>query len=266
MTRNLMLAAVSLFIFASLATADTLLLTNGQALEGTYLGGDTRQVSFMGADGVRKFYSITDIRSIEFGASKTASAQPSAPTWNPGPASNRATAAPAPASSGVTIPAGTVVTIRMIDSIDAKQTAVGERYQASIDDPVVVDGRTVVPRGADCTVQVMRAETGGRVSGRDELALKLDDITVDGVSYDVATEYAQLETKGETRQTVRNAAIMSGIGAAIGAVAGGGKGAAIGAGAGAGAGIAGSMIKGPHLQIPSETRLSFELRTPLPLM
>lgn len=249
-----------------LANADTLRLTNGATLEGTYLGGNTREVRFLGPDGVAKNYPITSIRTIEFSPAPALAAAPPPPAPAPAPVRPSAVSRwPASRPPGITLPSGTVISVRMIDPIDAKTTAIGERFRASVDDPVVFGNRTVIPRGADCTVQVMKAETGGKIKGSDQLALKLYDVTVNGKVYDVASDYAQMKTRGEGRNTARNAGIMAGIGAAIGAIAGGGKGAAIGAGAGAAAGAAGSMIKGPHLVVPSETRLTFELRAPLPL-
>ncbi len=247
------------------AAADTVRFANGSEVEGTYLGGDARTIRFLGQDGEQKTYRVTDITAIEFGDAAVAM-----PAATPNAPASTATDMARPteqavSTEGVTIPSGTVITARMIDSIDARATAVGERFRASIDDPVVVNDQVVVPRGADCTVQIMRAETAGRVSGSDELAIRLFDVTVNGKAYETATAYAEIKSESETRRTVRNTGVMAGVGAAIGAIAGGGTGAAIGAAAGGGAGLGASMIKGPHLQVPSETRLSFELRAPLPL-
>ncbi|MCW5981010.1 MAG: hypothetical protein KIT09_23210 [Bryobacteraceae bacterium] len=252
-------AAAVLSLMAPLASGDTLRLKDGAAVDGTFLGGDARTIRFLDSGGATKSYAITDISSVEFGGGGTTTAAAPAPAYHAAPP------AAAARPSGLTIPAGTMISVRMIDSIDAKQTAIGERFRCSIDDPVIVQGETALARGADCTIQVMRAETGGRVSGSDELALKIYDISVGGKSYDVATGYAEMKTKGEGRSTARNAAVLGGVGAAIGAMAGGGRGAAIGAGAGAGTGVAVSAVRGPHLQIPSETRLTFELRAPLAL-
>jgi len=256
--------AASILLLPAVAGADTLRLASGAVIDGTYLGGNAREVRFVGPDGIARSYPITNIEAIEFGgpapvataAPKTAPARAAAP---------REASRHEPGTAGVTIPAGTTITVRLIDSIDAKETAIGERFRASIDDPIVLEGRTIIPRGADCTVQVMKAETGGRLKGSDELAIKLYDITVNGRRYDVATDYAQLKTKGEGKSTARNSALVAGLGAVIGGIAGGGKGAAIGAVAGAGAGAAGSVLKGPHLTVPSESRLTFLLRAPLPL-
>jgi hypothetical protein len=153
----------------------------------------------------------------------------------------------------------------MIDSIDTDVTGAGERFRASIDDPVIVDGKVAIPRGADATVQVMRVEQSGRISGSDEIALKLYDVTIDRRPYEVATEYAEVKGEGQGKRTAKTTAVTTGVGAALGAIIGGGKGAAIGAGAGAATGVAVSAARGKTLRIPSETRLDFELRAPLPV-
>ena len=203
-----------------LATADTLRLTNGAAIQGTYLGGTTREVRFLSPDGVAKNYPITSIRTIEFSPAPALAAAPPPPAPPPAPVRPSAVSRwPASRPPGITLPSGTVISVRMIDPIDAKTTAIGERFRASVDDPVVFGNRTVIPRGADCTVQVMKAETGGKIKGSDQLALKLYDVTVNGRVYDIASDYAQMRTEGEGRNTARNAGIMAGIGAAIGSAA-----------------------------------------------
>jgi hypothetical protein len=107
-----------------------------------------------------------------------------------------------------------------------------------------------------------------QVSANKEMAIKLYDVTVGGKPYDVATSYAQLEAQGtsKTKKGVRRSAVLGGLGAAIGGIAGGGSAAAIGAVSGVGLGaISGAMAKGKTLQVPAETRLSFQLGAALPL-
>ena len=168
----------------------------------------------------------------------------------------------AKAGSTVVVPAGTMLTVRMTDSIDSTKTAPGERFRASIDDPVVVGNQVVIPRGADCTVQVVQ------VQENKQLAIKLYDVTVKGKPHDVAANYAQLEAQGtsKTKKGVKRGALLGGAGAAIGGIAGGGKGAAIGAVSGVGLGaITAAAAQGKTLKVPAETRLNFELRAPLPI-
>jgi len=252
-------AVTGLLVFAVVMLGDTLRLRSGQTIQGTFLGGDARQIRFLGPDGVRT-YSISDVVAVEFGE---ATATTAAPAARPATAARETTSSAGGRTGKITIPAGTRISVRTIDNIDVRATAAGEVFRASIDDPVAVDGQVVIPRGTDCTIQVVSAETRGAVSGSDEVVLKLRDITLNGKRYEVASEYAELKTRGQGARTARNAAVVGGIGAVIGGIAGGGKGAAIGATAGAGAGAAGSILRGPRLEIPPESVLTFELRQPL---
>ena len=254
--------AMGLLFITSVLTADTLRLRNGSQVPGTFLGGDTRQVRFLGSDGNTGTYNVSEVASIDFSVGETSAAV--APTPAPTPAPPPPVAA-APSAAAATIPAGTLITIRMIDSIDTDVTGAGERFRASIDDPVVVNGQTIVARGADATVQVMRVEQAGRISGSDEVAMKLYDITIGGRTYEASTEYAEIKGEGQGRQTAKTTAVTTGVGAVIGGIFGGGRGAAIGAGAGAATGVAVSATRGKTLRIPSETRLEFALRAPLPV-
>jgi hypothetical protein len=236
------LGIITLLASLAVASADTLYLRNGPSMEGNFMGATDSEVRFKGPDGLIKAYAISDIEAVEFSA-------PPPPK-------------PAPSVSSVVIPAGTTITVRTIDNIDSTQTSAGQRVRASIDDPVVVGNQVIIPRGADCTVQVVEVEQN------KQLALKLYDVTVSGKPYDVAANYAQLEAQGtsKTKKGVRRAAVLGGLGAAIGGIAGGGSAAAIGAVSGVGLGaVSGAMAKGKTLKLPSETRLTFQLRSPLPL-
>lgn len=275
---TLSLCLALLLITAGSLAADTLHLRNGQSLDGTFLGGDTRQIRFIGSDGDVKTYSVTDVQSVSFVTSTPSTSVTPSPSIAPAPVSTAVAPAPRTTSitpsssagsgasksmSAATIPAGTVISIRMIDSIDSDLTGVGERFRASIDDPVSMNGEVVIARNADATVQVARVEQSGTISGSDEVALKLFNITVGGRTYELATNYAELKSEGKGASTAKTTAVTTGVGAIIGGIIGGGKGAAIGAGAGAGTGVAVSASRGKKLSIPSESRLDFVLREPL---
>jgi hypothetical protein len=238
---NRTLGIVTLLVSLAVANADTLYLRNGAKVEGTFLGATTNEVKFKGPDGSTQGYAKGDVEGLELSEPQPIPANP---------------------PSTVVIPAGTIINVRTIDNIDSTQTSAGQRFRASIDDPVVVGNQVIIPRGANCTVQI------AQVQENKELALKLYDVTVGGKAYDVAANYAQLEATGtsKTKKGVRRGALLGGLGAAIGGIAGGGSGAAIGAVSGVGLGaISATMAKGKTLNVPSETRLSFQLRSPLPL-
>jgi hypothetical protein len=164
----------------------------------------------------------------------------------------------------VTIPSGTVATIRMIDNIDSSRNRPGEEFAASLDAPLVVGDRVIVARGADARVRLVNAESAGHITGRSELQLELVGLTIRGTSY--PTESGYYEQHGGSRgqrsaETIGGGAIM---GALIGGLLGRGKGAAIGSGVGAGAGtVAQVSTKGQQVKVPSETKLDFTLKQPL---
>jgi hypothetical protein len=164
----------------------------------------------------------------------------------------------------VTVPANSVVTIRTTDAIDSSTNHAGEVFKASLDAPMVVDGRVIVPAGADAYVKLVSASSAGRIAGRSELSLELASIVFQGRTYNVVS--SDVKQSGASRGK-RSAATIGGgaaLGALIGAVAGGGKGAAIGAAVGGGAGTGVQVLtKGQQVKIPSETRLDFTLQQPL---
>ncbi len=209
---------------AGILCADVLRLRDGNRIQGTLLGANAREVQFMPQGGSPRNFPITSVAGIDFEM-----------TPPPAPPS-------APSAAGLVIPAGTVMTVRLIDGIDSKKTAASERFRASVDDPVVVGNQVAIPRNAVCTVQVVT------VQGSKEIAIKLYDVTLNGRAYDVVAGYAVLKGQGASkkRKGFRRGAALGGIGAGIGA-------------------ISGAAAKGKTLKLPPETRLSFELRSPLPL-
>jgi hypothetical protein len=251
-------------------SADTVQLRDGRRVDGTFMGGDTRQVKLLGSDGKLQTFEISDVETISFkaapaAASNAAASSPSASPAPVPPASRTAAArASAPSAARVTVPAGAVLTVRLIDGVDSDVNQTGERFRASLDQPLQVGEEVVAPRGADVTVQLVRVEQSGKLSGRDEVALDVYDITINGKKYQVATSYAEVESASRTNQTAKVAGGLAALGAIVGAVAGGGKGAAVGAVSGAGAGTAVQVLtKGARVKIPSESRLEFTLKQPL---
>ena len=169
--------------------------------------------------------------------------------------SSRPSAAPA-----IVLPEGTNFVVRMIDAVDSDKAAVGQDYVAALDEPVVIDGQTAIPRGADVVVRLVNAKDAGRFSGRAELTLALWTVKVNGKVVDVNTQTITKESESKGGKTGAMAAGGAIVGAVIGGIAGGGKGAAIGAGAGGAAGAgAEAATKGPRVKIPAEARLTFVL-------
>lgn len=181
-------------------------------------------------------------------------------------------AAPAPSSTstagsmGVTVPAGTALVVRMIDTVDSSVHQSGELFRASLDEPLIVNGRTIASRGADVTTKLAAVEEAGKISGRSELALVLFDITINGRKHEISTGEVYEAGTSRGTQSAKRIGGLAALGAVIGVIAGGGKGAAQGAAAGAGAGTAIQVLtNGEKVQVPAESRLEFTLSAPLNL-
>jgi hypothetical protein len=152
----------------------------------------------------------------------------------------------------------------MIDSVNSEETRLGQTFQASVDEPVVVDGRTVIERGADAVTKLVEDQQSGKFQGKTILTLVLQRVMVDGRMVDVTTGDVSQESNSRGSRTAKVVGGTAAVGAIIGAIAGGGKGAAIGAASGAAVGGAAQVLtKGQVVKIPSETRLTFTLQQPV---
>jgi hypothetical protein len=170
---------------------------------------------------------------------------------------------PAPQPRTVTVPAGSTITVRMVDSVDSKVNTTGQVFKASLDAPIVVDDRVIVPKGTDVYVKLVNASSAGKIKGRSELTLDIQSIIFQGRTYNVSTSDVKQACASRGKRSATTIGGGAVLGALIGGLAGGGKGAAIGAGVGAGAGTGVQVFtKGQQIKIPSETRLDFTLEQP----
>jgi hypothetical protein len=264
--------ALMTLALAGSAFADTLVLRNGQVVNGTYLGGTARQVRMEVNNQIQNF-DIGEVMTISFAAANNQPASQAQDVQQPPqqqPPQQQGNYQPPPqpqqqaGAMGMELPAGTNLVVRMIDNIDSRQNRVGQTFNASIDEPVILNGNPVIPRGADVVVKLVDDKESGKLAGKTVLTLDLVSVRINGQMVDINTQTFSQASGSRGSRTAKMAGGGAALGAVIGAIAGGGKGAAIGAGAGAGAGVGAEVLtKGQQVKIPSETRLTFVVDTPV---
>jgi hypothetical protein len=204
------------------------------------------------------------VRNFPSSPSDTSSAPVAAMTPPPSTPAAPLTPPPPPPPQKVTIPSGTTLAVRLVDTIDSETAQQGQTFHATLDSPLAVEGDTVIPAGFDVEGHVVSVQSAGKFAGQSLLVLQLDRLAAGSKYYNIQTD--QYSRKGSSRgkNTAEKVGAGAGIGAIIGAIAGGGKGAAIGAAAGGGlGGGVQAATKGQQIKLSSETVLNFTLQNSL---
>jgi hypothetical protein len=174
-------------------------------------------------------------------------------------------APPPPQPTTYTLPAGTLLHVRLNDTLDSGETDPGARFSATLSRPLVLNGVEIAPTGSTIRGKVTNGVSSGRLSRPAELSLVLTSITPKGGS-PVSVRTHVISFKGQSHKG-HDAKIIGGVagfGALVGGIAGHGGGAALGALAGGGAGTAAAAATGKHeIHLAAETALTFRLRQPV---
>ena len=167
--------------------------------------------------------------------------------------------------SVLTLPAGTIVLVRLTEALSSERNRVGDSFTTVLEQPLVAQGLVVSQRGQTVLGRVALAQNAGRVQGVSQLAIELTEVVLaDGQQVPIRTQLIQSSAGTSHGRDAAGIGATSGMGAAIGAAAGGGTGAAIGAAAGAVAGIVGVLsTRGRATELYPETMLTFRLTDPL---
>ncbi len=244
------LAALLFLLMSGPLRADTLVLTDGTRVSGTFVSTTASTISFKDAKGVVHRYKKTLVAAVEFTAPKTLT--------------------PARATSArplEMLPVGTELAIRANETIDSKVAKEDQTFSGEFAQEILgSSGAVIIPKGTPAELVIRKVSTGG-ITGSPEMMLDVQALTLAGHRYLVSTTDIQQKSDTGIGINKRTAEMVGGgaaLGTIIGAVAGGGKGAAIGAIAGT-AGGAGAQIllKGKEVRVPAETILKFKLDQPL---
>jgi len=163
----------------------------------------------------------------------------------------------------VTIPQGTTLDVRLDQGLSSK-TGSGASFTATVVTPIVIDGKTVIPRGAVAHGRVVEAHDGGHLEGVSRVGVELEAVEVDGKTYSLDTNEIRRSGKSHKKRNWILIGGGTGVGALIGGIAGGGKGALIGTLAGGAAGTGAAAATGKKsVYLPAETLLRFRLDQPI---
>jgi hypothetical protein len=167
-------------------------------------------------------------------------------------------------SSQVVLPPSTSIHVILNSALSSNRSTPGDRFEATVSEPVVINGRTVIPKGAEAGGVVVDSLPSGKMEKRAHLLVALETVTVNGSLYHIRTA-SNARIEGHHRNhNFKMIGSGAGAGAIIGAIAGGGAGALIGAPIGAGAGTVGALFTGKHdIRIAPETPMTFELARPV---
>ena len=164
----------------------------------------------------------------------------------------------------ITVPAETPITVVLSSTISSRVAKPGDDFEATVAEPVVVEGRTAIPKGAHANGTVVDAKKQGTFKGEAVLAIRLTRVEIHGKGYEISTSPYGGTEKGKGKRTAVVTGGGAAVGALIGGLAGGGKGAAIGAGVGAGGGLAASgATGGKNVEFPAESSITFKLSEPI---
>ena len=177
----------------------------------------------------------------------------------------------APASAArlarrVTIPAGTVLRLRVDRGFGSDISRVEDPVSATLARAVIVDGRTILPAGSAASGYVSQAVRPGKVNGRGRVAVRFTRIDPGpGVEpYRMETRSWVAVAPATKKKDALTIGIPAAGGAVIGALVDGKKGAAIGSAVGGGAGTAVVLTtRGKDVRVNRGAVLSVRLTSPL---
>ncbi len=172
-------------------------------------------------------------------------------------------ASPVGESSPLTVPEGTTIHVRLMNSISSASASAGEEVEGTVSAPIEVGPNLAFPRGVQAHLRVVDAKPSGRLHDSGILRLTLSSISTPGGKWiPVTTTSVMVRGKNHDRRNLTLIGGGTGVGALIGAIAGGGKGAAIGAASGAAAGTAGAYATGQkEATLSAEAKLTFRTKS-----
>ncbi len=234
--------------------ADTLQLSNGKSMEGTLVGRDKGIVKFKTKEGVVVSLDEKDVKNIVLGSANSGATAASKKA-----ATTAAKPAEAQATGPITLPAGTVMRVRLKESINSRKQSSGHKFTAILETDLLVKNNIALKKGANIYGVLQSVKQARRVIGKSEMTLSFTGVMINNQIIPLkAGEIKAVAESGSGQETAGRAARY----AAIGALADGSSGAKTGAKIGLGVSL---LTRGGSIDIPAGTLLDFPLAAPLTL-
>jgi len=188
------------------------------------------------------------------------------------------TAATAWAQSNLSLPAGTVLKVKLENTLTTFSSKAGDPFSDRVTKEVQLDGKTVIPIGTTVQGRVTRASEPRRIAGKPTIAIFPETVVLPSgerfmlnaslvdtnlrAASDVNDE-GQFKGAGHDGKDLTEIGMATGGGMLVGGLAGGGKGLLIGGMVGATATVTHWLAKHRSAAIPAGTELTMELTRPL---
>jgi hypothetical protein len=214
------------------------------------------------------FTALAICAALSFSACTTSSVAPAPTSTVAAPESAPADSRPSPVEPALeqkrSVPAGTILRVRLYNAIDSGRSRSGDAFVASLSAPVTVDEKTILPKGTVVHGIIRQISSSGRLKGRASVTLALDRMEWNGADVPIDTNSITLTSADHKKRNLAWIGGSSAAGALIGGLLGGGKGALIGAGAGGAAGVGTAAATGRRqIRVPAESLLTFRLAQPV---
>jgi hypothetical protein len=189
-------------------------------------------------------------------------------------------AAAATAQTNLALPAGTALNVKLETTLASFTSKTGDAFSGRVTQPVVMDGKTVIPIGTTVQGRVTRVKEPRRIAGKPTIGIVPQTLVLpNGERYNLnatlvdtslragtdVNEEGQFKGAGHDRKDLMEVGAGTGGGMLIGGLAGGGKGVLIGGAIGATATVTHWLSKHRSAVLPAGTELVMELNRSMTL-
>jgi hypothetical protein len=181
------------------------------------------------------------------------------------------------AQTATSVPEGTPLKVKLQTTISTFSSRVGDPFQGKTVDPVVIDGKTLIPAGSTIEGRVTKLSEPRRIKGKPSIGILPEHVVLpDGQRFMLnavlvdtnipgtdVNEEGLFKGSGHDRRDQIEIAGGAGAGMLVGGLIGGGPGVLIGGAVGAGATTTHWLVQHRSAILPSGTQLMMELSRPM---